>query len=110
MSRKITQEAVNAFYNNRRFNKSNMSVDITDDGQTLLKLHGNIIAGINSQGTWITDAGWPTRTTFERLNGLDDVRVNTKKGQMYLNGQEWDGSKTYIETTENFDLSVAFLN
>jgi len=25
-----------------------------------------------------------------------------------LNGQEWDGSKTYIETTENFDLSVAY--
>jgi len=108
MSRKITQEAVNAFYNNRRFNKSNMSVEITDDGQTLLKLHGNTIAGINSQGTWITDADWPTRTTFERLNGLDDVRVNTKKGQAYLNGQEWDGSKTYIETTENFDLSVAY--
>ena len=107
MSRKITQEAVNAFYNNRRFNKSNMSVDISD-GQTLLKLHGNTIAGINSHGTWITDADWPTRTTFERLNGLDDVRVNKKKGQMYLNGQEWDGSKTYIETTENFDLSVAY--
>ena len=95
MSRKITQEAVDAFYNNRRFNKSNMSVEISD-GQTLLKLHGNTIAGINSQGTWITDADWPTRTTFERLNGLDDVRVNTKKGQMYLNGEEWDGEKVYI--------------
>ena len=109
MSRKITQEAVNAFYNNRRFNKSNMSVEITD-GQTLLKLHGNTIAGINSQGTWITDADWPTRTTFERLNGLDDVSIYTKRGQVYLNGEEWDGSKTYIETTENFDLSVAYLN
>ena len=102
MSRKITQEAVSAFYNNRKFNKSNMSVEITDNGQTLLKLHGNTIAGTDYKGTWITDADWPTRTTFERLNGLDDVRVNTKKGQMYLNGFPWDGSKTYIETTQFF--------
>jgi hypothetical protein len=102
MSRKITQEAVSAFYNNRKFNKSNMSVEITDDGQTLLKLHGNTIAGTDYKGTWITDAGWPTRTTFERLNGLYDVRVNTKKGQTYLNGFPWDGSKTYIKTTQFF--------
>ena len=107
MSRKITQEAVQSFYNREKFNKSNMSVEI-ETSQVVMKLHGNTIAGTDYKGTWITDAGWPTRTTFERLNGLDDVRVNTKKGQTYLNGQEWDGSKTYIETTENFDLSVAY--
>ena len=96
MSRKITEESVAAFYNDRKFNKSNMSVEITDEGFTLLKLHGNTIAGKDYDGTWITDAGWPTRTTFERLNGLNDVRVNTKKGQVYLNGEEWDGEKVYI--------------
>ena len=97
MSRKITQEAVSAFYNRRKFNKSNMSVEITDNGHVLLKLHGNTIAGIDHDGTWITDAGWPTRTTFERLQGLDDVSIYTKKGQVYLNDQEWDGEKVYIE-------------
>ena len=96
MSRKITQESVQAFYNRQKFNKSNMSVEKTDEGFTLLKLHGNTIAGIDRMGTWITDAGWPTRTTFERLNGFDNVRVNTKKGQVYLNGEEWDGEKVYI--------------
>ena len=96
MSRKITQESVQAFYNRAKFNKSNMSVEKTDEGFTLLKLHGNTIAGINYYGTWITDAGWPTRTTFERLNGLDNIRVNTKKGRTYLNGEEWDGEKVYI--------------
>ena len=95
MSRKITEEAVNAFYNRQKFNKSNMSVDI-EDGVVELKLHGNTIAGMDHMGVWITDAGWPTRTTFERLNGLNDVRVNTKKGQTYLNGEEWDGEKVYI--------------
>jgi hypothetical protein len=97
MSRKITQESVRAFYNRQKFNKSNMSVEITNGGRTLLKLHGNTIAGIDYDGIWITDAGWPTRTTFERLNGLDDVRVNTKKGQTYLNGEEWDGKIVYIK-------------
>jgi len=96
MSRKITQESVQAFYNRRKFNKSNMSVEITDEGFPLLKLHGNAIAGKDYEGYWITDAGWPTRTTFERLNGFDNVRVNTKKGQTYLNGEEWDGEKVYI--------------
>lgn len=96
MSRKITQESVQNFYNRVKFNKSNMSVQIEDDGYPLLKLHGNTIAGQDSGGVWITDAGWPTRTTFERLNGLNDVRVNTKKGQVYLNGEEWDGEKVYI--------------
>ena len=96
MSRKITQEAVQNFYNDRKFNKSNMSVEITSEGFTLLKLHGNTIAGKDYDGTWITDAGWPTRTTFERLNGFDNIRVNTKKGQVYLNGEEWDGEKVYI--------------
>ena len=97
MSRKITEESVAAFYNRKKFNKSNMSVEIPDDGRTLLKLHGNTIAGRDADGVWITDAGWPTRTTFERLNGLDDVYVNTKKGQTYLNGEEWDGKKVYID-------------
>ena len=97
MSRKITQQAVAAFYTGQKFNKSNMSVEITDEGFRLMKLHGNTIAGTDYKGTWITDAGWPTRTTFERLNGLDDVYVNTKKGKTYLNGEAWDGEKVYID-------------
>ena len=96
MSRKITEQAVQSFYNRTKFNKSNMSVEIQDDKYPLLKLHGNTIAGRDADGVWITDAGWPTRTTFERLNGFDDVRVNVKKGQTYLNGEAWDGKKVYI--------------
>ena len=96
MSRKITEESVGAFYNRTKFNKSNMSVEIQDNGYPVLRLYGNTIAGMDHMGVWITDAGWATQTTFERLNGLDNVRVNTKKGQVYLNGEEWDGKKVYI--------------
>jgi hypothetical protein len=93
--RKITQQAVQAFYNKEKFNVSNTSVEV-EDGKVTMKLFGNTIAGQDSKGVWITDAGWSTRTTFERLNGLDDVRVNKKKGQTYLNGEAWDGEKVYI--------------
>ena len=95
MSRKITQQAVQAFYNKEKFSVSNTTVEV-EDGKVTMKLFGNTIAGTDHKGTWITDAGWESKTTFERLNGLNDVRVNTKKGQTYLNGEEWDGEKVYI--------------
>lgn len=99
--RKITSLAVRSFEDRKAFNLSNTSVEV-QDGTVTLKLFGNAIAGTDYKGMWITDAGWESRTTFERLNGFDGVRVNMKKGQMYLNGQAWDGSKTYIKTTEFF--------
>jgi len=99
--RKITEQAVKSFLDRKAFFLSNTEVEV-ENGQVTMKLFGNTIAGTDYKGTWITDAGWESRTTFERLNGFDDVRVNMKKGQMYLNGFAWDGSKTYIKTTEFF--------
>lgn len=99
--RKITEQAVQSFLDRKPFFLSNTEVEV-ENGQVTMKLFGNTIAGTDHKGTWITDAGWESKTTFERLNGFDDVRVNKKKGQMYLNGCAWDGSKTYIETTEFF--------
>ena len=99
--RKITKLAVQSFQDRKAFFLSNTQVEV-ENGQVTMKLFGNTIAGTDYKGTWITDAGWESRTTFERLNGFDDVRVNMKKGQMYLNGFAWDGSKTYIKTTEFF--------
>jgi len=99
--RKITQQAVAAFYEGKNFQLSNTSVEV-NNGEVTMKLFGNTIAGTDYKGTWITDAGWETKTTFDRLNGLNDVWINKKKGQIYLNDQPWDGSKTYIKTTEFF--------
>jgi hypothetical protein len=91
MSRKITQESVSAFLAGRKFNKGNMSVVV--EGETFrLKLHGNTIAIIDELGVMsVSNAGWASNTTKERLNGLPDVRVNQKNWSWYLNGQEWDG-------------------
>jgi hypothetical protein len=58
-----------------------------------LKLHGNTIATIDELGVLsVSNAGWMSNTTKERLNGLPQVNVKQKNWTWYLNGQEWDGS------------------
>ena len=86
MSRKITQEAVRAFYSGDELTKSNMFVTSQQ-----MYLHGNLIAKIEDGDLFITTAGWSTPTTKERLNGLSGVHVNTKAYNLYLNGEPWNG-------------------
>jgi hypothetical protein len=45
----------------------------------------------------ITNCGWESQTTKERLNGIDGVRINQKNGQWFLNGNEWNGKLIDIE-------------
>ena len=100
--RQITAEAVEAFYNRENFFKSNTAVRVTEQ-EVVMELFGNRIAGIDDKGVWITDAGWKTRTTFERLNGVlerlqgfQGFLIYKEQGQVYLNSREWEGEKTYI--------------
>jgi hypothetical protein len=44
----------------------------------------------------ITNCGWFTPTTKERLNALPNVNIVQKNFVWYLNGQEWDGNLTDI--------------
>ena len=91
MSRKITKEAVSKFLNKETFRKSNMSVE-AGFGVWMLKLHGNTIATIDELGVLsVSNAGWASNTTKERLNGIPGVRVHQKNWNWFLNGVEWDG-------------------
>lgn len=92
--RKITQESVNAFINGEKFSKSNMQVVIPSEYQkyTILRLHGNNIARRLWQTIEISNAGWFSTTTKERLNGIPWVSIQQKKGTWYLNGVEWNGN------------------
>ena len=96
MSRKITQESVQKFLDGVPFKKSNM--EVSREGTIYyLKLHGNKIAALESDGKmWVSNAGWRSNTTKERLNGLPGVRVHQKNYQWYLNGNVWDGSPQYV--------------
>ena len=95
--RKITQMVSNAFENKRPFASGNSSVIVDYKGDTFLYLHGNLIAQ-NIKGTlYVTNAGYFTNVTKERLNGLYGVSVYQKKGIWYLNGKEWNGELTKVE-------------
>ena len=88
--RAITFKAVQAFNNGRKFTQSNTEVRIEGD-MVSLYLFGNKIAERSPNGFYITNAKYKTQTTKERLNGLDGVRIQQKKGVWYLNDKEWGG-------------------
>tara|TARA_R100001129_G_C5291675_1_gene239851 strand:+ start:125 stop:421 length:297 start_codon:yes stop_codon:yes gene_type:complete len=91
--RKITNDSINAFMNAKKFNRQNMNVEVLPN-VTILKLHGNIIAyryNDPKRTLSITNAGWFSNTTKERLNALPNVHITQKKWVWYLNGKEWNG-------------------
>lgn len=73
--RKVTREAVQAFFAGRPYSNNNTAV-VVPQGSRLVAftLHGNVIAVrfIDDPASkfYITDAGWQTVTTKERLNGV----------------------------------------
>ena len=100
MARKITEQAIEAFYNNETFKGANTTVELkeySDAKVTILKLFGNEIAYLHHNMVHITNAGWKTNTTKERLNGLKGVSISQIKGKWYLNGNEWDGNLIQIK-------------
>lgn len=58
----------------------------------MLFLHGNAIARRTATGIEISNGGWSSNTTKERLNGLPNVRIIQKNSQWFLNGERWDGN------------------
>ena len=115
--RKITQEALRAFDEGKKFKKGNTQVRVcgaTEKPERIeLLLHGNVIAyneyvypkhtvpssfgdRYYFKKLWITSAGWPTNTTKERLNGFNGVNIYQKDFQWYVNGEAWDGEPKYI--------------
>ena len=96
MSNKITTDSVDAFLTRRPFRRENMEV-VVKDNVSYLYLFGNRI-GINTNGmVSISTSGWQTRTTLMRLREVlrrvaPQSRLQTKKGILYLNDQQWDGN------------------
>ena len=92
--KKITRESVNAFMEARSFKKGNMTIEVLPN-VTIMLLHGNAIAyrfNDPERTLTITNRGWFTNTTKERLNALPNVRIHQKNWQWYLNGVQWDGN------------------
>ena len=62
-----------------------------------LYLHGHLIAKADHNGLQITNAGYFTNTTKERLNGLPHVHIHQKNFEWYLNGELWNGEWKYVQ-------------
>ena len=90
--RKITREIVNAFENSRSLTIGNSRTN----GESLW-LFGNKIAEIGRNGLSITNAGWKSTTTKERLNGLSGVNITQRRGVWFLNGREWNGQWVNVD-------------
>jgi len=115
MARQISIDAAEAFMRKEEFKRSNTEVILykTEKGlQAELRLHNNPIAIIDEHRTLsITNAGWETVVTKDRLNELPGVSIYQKDYQWYLNDLPWDGewiepSKIILRTL-NIDEAAA---
>ena len=89
--RVTTEKICNAFESRRALSLGNSKTDGTS-----LWLFGNEIARWKDGEIWITNAGWRSATTKERLNGLTGVHVTQRAGDWYLNGNFWQGEWTNV--------------
>ena len=98
--RQITKESVKAFYKQEKFYKNNTSVIDTFFGARFY-LHNNLIAEIKNGKLYISNCGWFSNTTKERLNGILDYigkpRIYQKRFQWFLNGEKWNGNRVEIK-------------
>jgi len=100
--RKVTKHAINAFLNDNPIKESNTEVILNanfGNPYTELYLFGNLIAQkqIGNNKITITNAGWKTKTTKERLNGLPGVSIFQRGKNWFLNGRKWEGDWITIQ-------------
>ena len=92
--RQITKQAIEAFMDARPFKKSNTEVEVLPN-VTILKLFGNRIAfryNDPDNTLSVTNCGWFSNTTKERLNAIPGVSIQKKNFEWYLNGEKWNGT------------------
>lgn len=104
--RKITKNTIDALKTGKRLSTGNMLVK---DGNVYL--HGNLIASLENLVLTVTDAGWQTNTTKERLNGILDgfglQGIYQKKHVWYFqDGTRWTGSTTFYLDKEPKVLEI----
>tara|TARA_R100001082_G_C4304334_1_gene133886 strand:- start:338 stop:661 length:324 start_codon:yes stop_codon:yes gene_type:complete len=71
--RQIERNMNRAIRNGANFSSSNTSV-VSEDGVSIVRLHGNHIATINkaTDSVVLFDGGWQSNTTKSRINALCD--------------------------------------
>ena len=93
MSRKVSILAAKAVINGNKYSNGK-NTKVEGGG---LYLHGNLIAcrALNGHIS-ISNRGWFTLTTKDRLNALNNVSIYQKRGAWFLNNQPWDGAGVVV--------------
>jgi hypothetical protein len=112
--RMITEKSVNSLLQGGTMNRQNMRVTNDGHGRSEMFLHDNLIAvyiytekdGKAERTLHISDAGWETVTTKERLNGL--LHVAVPGWSIYQKDYAW--YLTNGHSTLNWTGSVTFVN
>lgn len=90
--RKVTEKVGMAFNMSNECNMGNTVVKVVD-GEVRMILLGSTIAikDIATNKVKITNCGYFTNVTKDRLNSILGVMIVQIKGEWYLNGEKWDG-------------------
>ena len=83
--RKISKEASDALMNRKEWKSGNTRVTVCD-GRATMSLFDNAIAKYDGATLKVSFAGWPTKTTCDRLNALTGVDASIKGGDPVVNG------------------------
>lgn len=86
--RKVTKKAAEAFINGHKMTSGNTKVMGGGDN-FIMTLHDNVIATREGSRIILTDSGWQTATTKERLNGVlsemhSEWRLYQLSGKWYI--------------------------
>lgn len=101
--RQITQKIVHAFEG-----RYELRIDNSRTDGTSLWLFGNKIAEWRNNRLWVSNGGWDSKTTKERLNGLTGVHIVQRRGKWYLNDNEWDGSWVDVGSWNQYGNEIQY--
>ena len=101
--RKIEQQMTEAVQSNSNWSKDNTTVHFNaETGESLIRLHGNLIAVVDEDSMTLYDGGYQSTTTKSRLNALCDAFGYSGEGVFQKNWtwfvRLWTG--TEFHTTE----------
>ena len=94
----ISKKTAYALLNYNKTKTGNTIVWQDSEGSHM-SLFGNKIAWVTLDGSlYVTDCGWVTPTTRDRLSAVLGLPLSIRKGAWVLDGQPWDGSPKLIRT------------
>lgn len=115
MRKTISILAVNALLNRKKLSRSNTKVVVLEDGTSEMYLWNNKIAIYKPNGdVYVSFAGWPTKTTQDRLSAFPSIIVWRGKGLVMFNGHVVYNTTSWvlyanIKTTAKEDYIVEYI-